>query len=493
MGYDKMKKEGFIAEGTTCESCAKIIERQAHKIDGVEKVTFDYETETGYVTYDETKTDIDTILYKIEEKEYSCYILDDTPGKVNSNALGIIFGLIGIIIVGYFFFNFIEGFNVPQISQNMGYGLLFLVGLLTGVHCVGMCGGFVVSYTAKHAQEGTSSHGSYVMYGLGKTISYTIIGAIFGLLGSIIAFTPMMRGIAGLLAGLFLILFGLKMLSIFPVLRKFSLTTPRFISRFVGKESRHSSPLMIGLLNGLMIACGPLQAIYIMAAGTGSMIEGAKLLFIFALGTLPVMLGFGLLTTFISTKVTQKILKASGVIVILLGLIMVNRGLALTGTGFDTNSLIQSVSATGNTVNDEKFALQDGYQIIEMDVTRYGWSPDSFVLKKGVPVKWIINGKEITGCNNAINVPKLDLEFDIRQGTQTIEFTPDEEGIIPWSCWMGMIPGTFIVKDDIDLSDRALVEKELSQLPEKQAGSCGGSCGGATCGARTGGSCGCGI
>ncbi len=107
-----------------------------------------------------------------------------------------------------------------------------------------------------------------------------------------------------------------------------------------------------------------------------------------------------------------------------------------------------------------------------MDVTAAGWSPDRFVLKKGVPVRWLINGKEITGCNNAIEVPKLGLSFSIKPGEQVIEFTPREEGVIPWSCWMGMIPGTFVVQDEV--GDSVDVQKALDALPApKAAGSCG--------------------
>ena len=472
-------KTGFIAEGTTCESCSEIIKKQALKIKGVKEAEFDYASETGYVKFNKNKTDIDTILYKIEEKGYTCYILDE-KAKLKK-PLGWIFGILGILVVGYFLFNFVEGINLPEISQNMGYGLLFIVGLLTGIHCVSMCGGFVISYTAKHAQEGTKSHKSHLMYGLGKTLSYTIIGAIFGLIGSIIAFTPTMRGVAGLLAGLFLILFGLKMLNIIPILRKIQFTTPKFLSKFV-KSKSNSSPLMIGLLNGLMIACGPLQAIYIMAAGTGSMLEGAKLLFIFALGTLPVMLGFGYFASFVSKKLTHKILKASGAIVIVLGLAMMNNGLVLTGTGYDFKSMVDIVSGANTATPNNLPSINNGFQEIRMEVNRYGWEPDKFVLKKGVPVKWIINGKEINGCNNAIQVPKYNLNFDIKRGEQIIEFTPDKEGMIRWSCWMGMIPGVFIVKEDIDLSNQNAVKEELDAVPELEGGSCGGGSGGCGCG-----------
>ena len=498
--------KSFKAKGMHCQSCETLIDRAVKSIDGVKEVVSNYENETVRVTFDTDKTTLDQICSKVESKGYDCDLetkkeikhtknFDDSEYLVIDSKLaktfGIIFGTIGVVLLGYYLYTLSGSIALPTISQNMSYGLLFLVGLLTGFHCVSMCGGFVVSYTAKHAQEGTKAYSSHLMYGLGKTLSYTLIGASFGLLGSIIIFTPFMRGAAGIIAGGFLIIFGLNMLNIIPGLRKIRIHTPRFIAKFVGTEAqKHKSPLIIGLLNGLMLACGPLQAIYIMAAGTGSPLEGAKLLFVFGLGTLPVMLSFGFFTSFLSSKATHKILKASGMLVIILGAIMMNRGLALTGSGLDASSLL--VSAGGSDITGNVVAMEGDYQVIRMDVTRAGWEPNKFVLKKDVPVKWIINGKEITGCNNAIQVPKFGLEFDIKQGEQTIEFTPDKEGVISWSCWMGMIPGTFIVKENIDLSNSGEVQKELAAAPTPEAGSCGGSCGSPTCGGSTGGGCGCG-
>ena len=500
-----MKIKKFKAKGMHCQSCENLIEKSVSKIEGVNSVQVSYDTETVEVGYDSEKTNMKEIFEKVEEKGYECSLILEDPEVQSENTedntteenveqndsdhytldkkfFGWAFGIIGVLVVGYFIFHTVEGIALPEISTNMGYGLLFVVGLLTGFHCVSMCGGFVVSYTAKDAQEGRKSHKSHLMYSVGKLISYTVIGAAFGLLGSIITFTPLMRGVAGAIAGLFLVVFGLNMLNIFPWLRKVRIRTPAFISKFVGTESqKHSSPLMIGLLNGLMLACGPLQAIYIMAAGTGSWLEGAKLLFIFALGTLPVMLGFGFIASMISSKATHKILKASGVIVIVLGLIMMNRGLSLTGSGYDVNSLVGTVSASDDITGDA-IAMDGDYQVINMDVTRYGWEPNKFVLKKGVPVKWVINGKEINGCNNAIQSPKLGLKFDVKKGEQTIEFTPNEAGTIPFSCWMGMIPGTFIVKDDVDVNDAAAVQQELDAVEVPKGGSCGGGSGGCGCG-----------
>ena len=80
-----------------------------------------------------------------------------------------------------------------------------------------------------------------------------------------------------------------------------------------------------------------------------------------------------------------------------------------------------------------------------MDVITSGYSPNHFVLSRGIPVKWIINGKQVTSCNHRIIVPSLNLEFDVKKGLQTIEFTPTKAGVIPWSCWMGMLHGDFEV------------------------------------------------
>jgi plastocyanin domain-containing protein len=97
----------------------------------------------------------------------------------------------------------------------------------------------------------------------------------------------------------------------------------------------------------------------------------------------------------------------------------------------------------------------------------------------------VIDGQEITSCNNAIQVPKLGLRFNVKSGLQTVEFTPTESGTIPWSCWMGMIKGTFVVKDDVDTSNRQKVQAELEKIQTPTGGS--------SCGMMGGGGCGCGC
>jgi hypothetical protein len=186
---------------------------------------------------------------------------------------------------------------------------------------------------------------------------------------------------------------------------------------------------------------------YVMAAGSGSWAKGAGILFFLGIGTLPLLMGFGFLTSMLSKNLTPKLLRASGVIVMALGFIMANRGLAVTGSGVDFNTLVARVSQRfAPTAAETPYCETE--QTIRMEVLKSGFSPNKFTIRQNVPVKWVIDGKELNECNKAIVVPQYNLTINLHSGSQTIEFTPKEAGVVPWSCWMGMIPGTFIVIED---------------------------------------------
>ncbi len=484
--------ERFRVYDMTCSSCERIVSRTVKKKAGVTDFHVDFVTGMAMVEYNPKKADIDDILDAIEDKGYGCEFLLEEPandGKIRINITKIKNSakMLGFLFLAFTAYSLLsEHFEsyMPVMGQDASIMLLFIIGLFTGFHCIAMCGGFVVSYSAKSGDK--IDYMSHLTYGVAKTASYAFFGAVFGLIGSFFTFTPLIRGFAGVFAGLFLVGFGMNMLNMLTFLKKYRLKTPSFVNIFLNQNSKNKGPAAIGLMNGLMIACGPLQAIYLMAAASGSAYYGAIYLLAFGLGTLPVLLGFGVVTSHLSSKFTHKIMRYSGALVIILGVIMINRGVALTGTGYDLNTLAATypsldVSAESDAPVAKIELSDDGFQEIKMEVVRYGWKPDKFVLKKGVPVKWIIEGKEINGCNNAIQVPQLGLKFDIKKGTQTIEFTPQEEGVIPFSCWMGMIPGVFIVKDDIDIDNPQEILKELEEVEVPQGGSCGG-----------GGGCGCG-
>lgn len=446
-----MRTRKLSIGGMQCRGCASTIEQAVAELPGVRKARADYETGRLQVTFDLSRTTPARIVEAVEARGYACSPL--RPARPWPRTLARTLGLLaGMAAIGWLLAKgdtLAEHFALPEFQRGMSYGLLFLVGLFTGFHCVGMCGGFVLGYTAQSAVRGRRRGIlPHLQYGLGKTLSYTLLGGAFGLLGSFIAFTPEIRGYAAAAAGVFLVLFGVNMLDWFPALHRIGLRMPGFLARFVGAESRrHKSPFILGLLNGLMIACGPLQAMYVMAAGTGSFREGALLLLVFALGTLPLMFGFGLLTGAVSGRIAHRLLKASALLVVALGLIMLNRGLILTGSGYDFRNLSALATLHLDRLKERIASpVVGGSQTIRMVVAGGKYQPDRFVLKQGVPVRWIIEGRELTYCNHRIIVPSLGLEFDIKPGENIFEFTPQLSGMIPWSCWMGMIQGSFVVE-----------------------------------------------
>jgi sulfite exporter TauE/SafE/copper chaperone CopZ len=499
--HRKGKTIKFEINNMVCNSCEKIIEKSLNKMHGIYSVTVSYSSGEAEVIFNPNKISVEEITEAINKAGYTA---NPFEGKKKINFAYIVLGIAGafLLVLAYLAISSTLGqmnISIPQLDAQTSLILIFIVGLLTGFHCIGMCGSFVLGYTAKARKENPKSLnlGLHAQYAFGKIISYTLIGGIFGVIGSLFVFTPTLRAGIAIVAGIFLIVFGLKLLNIFPILRKFSLPQGLFDKLKIGPlKSGNSDPIIVGLMNGLFIACGPLQAMYIVAATTGSFFAGGMILLAFAIGTLIPMMFFGAFASFLSHGFQNSIVRVSAVIVIIMGLLMINNGLALTGNAINSNSIgglfssnTQNPGNSNVVISDANYSVDSPYQIIRMDVTSSGWSPNSFVLKKGVPVKWIINGKQLNGCNNAINVPAYNLSFNIKQGEQTIEFTPTQTGVIQWSCWMGMIQGTFVVRDDVGVdstgkvvlsaSTQTAVTNQIAATPKKTGG-CG--CGGGSSG-----------
>jgi len=453
-------KKVFKIKGMHCNSCSRIIEESLK--DKVSSISVSYAKGEAEVDFDENKIAEKDIEAKINESGYEV----DKGNKKSFWPLFVWAGLaiiIGIVLYALFIgFDFgMSGIKMPQAGENINLLLLFIAGLLTGFHCVSMCGGFIVSYTAKNALAGHKSFYQHLVYGASKVFSYAIIGGIFGMLGGFISFNAHIRGWVAILAGIFMIFYALSMFGL-KFFRRFQIN-PKFLAKAANRKIKgpYIGPLITGLLTGLFIACGPLQAMYLYAIGSGSFKIGALSLAVFGLGTLPVLLGFGSLVTVISHKTTGKILKVSAILVLLLGLIMINTGLALTGSSYDLESL--KIKLTGS---ENGSVILNGVQEIKMTINGTNWDPKVFVLKKGLPVKWTIEAIKLP-CETEIYVNDYKLDIKLKTGTNIVEFTPDKIGTIKWACWMGMISGNFIVTENGQASD----EQVKSTVP-----TCTGMC-----------------
>ena len=337
-------------KGMMCGGCESIIEEAVTEIDGDIEIKADYPTGKCQLSFDSNKTSLKDIYKTIEQKGYEIDLTPESKGNVFIKISLSLLALLGIILLMVFSRKLWHQFSVPDISSQLSYGMIFAVGLITGLHCIGMCGSFVIGYTVKDAEQGRSAYLSHILYGTGKTLSYAMFGAIFGFIGSVVSITPFISGVSILLAGIFLIIFGLNTLNLFAALKRIRIKQPVAMGRYANRKRRNSrSPFFIGFFSGFLLGCGPLQAMYIMAAGNGDPVEGAKFLAAFGLGTLPALLGFGMATRWLSGTMTHRITQISGVILIVMGSMMLNKGLMKTKSGYDIKSIS---TALGEQFND---------------------------------------------------------------------------------------------------------------------------------------------
>ncbi len=314
--------------GMHCRGCETVIEETVGALQGVSEVHARFIDGTLSVRYDPEFCSLETICKAIEPKGYSCAL----QGKKAANPwLRILVSLLGLAVLAGLIYSarhYGHALALPKLGPGTSDVLVLTVGFVTGFHCVGMCGGFVLSYTQAALQSGRSPYLAHLFYGVGKTLSYTLFGALFGSLGALVSFTPMIRGLTALIAGLFLVGFGLNMLGVLAWFRRIMFRQPKALEKVLTPARRRTRhPFLIGFFTGFMFACGPLQAMYMLAAGSANPWEGAKIMFLFGIGTLPALLGFGLFASFLSGRIMRNFFRLSGILVITLGIIMIAKGL----------------------------------------------------------------------------------------------------------------------------------------------------------------------
>jgi len=324
----------FPISGMHCAGCEAVINTAVKELSGIYMVSADHIAKKVQVRFDDTLISPSTILACIESKGYSYGIqVEKVSWHPHLKQIAVFLVLLALVGGIAFWGKSLMPGLMKQFDARLGYGVIFTVGFLTGFHCIGMCGGFVVNYT-----QGVQGRGrkavffAHLSYALGKNISYALLGAVFGALGAVLTITPQMRGIAALVAGIFLVLFGLNMLKLVP---KFRLPSLRSRSGTVTQRIYQDikpkrNPFSVGFLSGFLLGCGPLQAMYIMALGIADPLKGALLLLCFGTGTLIPLLTFGVFASALSGKTQNQLLAVSGILIILMGVMMIDRGFKLT-------------------------------------------------------------------------------------------------------------------------------------------------------------------
>lgn len=235
--------------GMTCISCQNKIEKKLRNTAGIEKAEVSYSTGIAVITFDTDIISYKSIVGIIENLDYKVLTDHEQKGPDNRKTIGIL-----VIIVSLYLL--IQQFGLLNLlvpsqlaDEKMGYGMLFVIGLVTSVHCVAMCGGINLSQCIPRSGEAVSQKGRFsalrptFLYNLGRVVSYTAVGFLVGALGSVVTFSNTLQGVLKLVAGVFMIVMGINMLGIFPWLRRLNPRMPRMFARKIDKEKSKTAAL----------------------------------------------------------------------------------------------------------------------------------------------------------------------------------------------------------------------------------------------------------
>lgn len=240
----------------------------------------------------------------------------------------------------------------PTSLVRIDFVLFFAMGLLGGVHCIGMCGPVVSMYD--DARMRTRSGGKtptgriyyHGLFNLGRTVSYALLGGLFGALGSalyltmdtLLAITNTLRGTIGIILGGLIIYHGISTVAGHhgSVLQRLPIPGIAIGQLLNGASSRIAraangpSIIGLGLVHGL-VPCPMLYAAFVYVFAIGSPINGIAALIAFGLGTIPAVFLYGTTLGSLNPARMSRLHRALGGAFVLLGYVLFAHGLMALG------------------------------------------------------------------------------------------------------------------------------------------------------------------
>ncbi len=479
-----------------CRSCEILIEDELKKVRGVQSVYVNHKTGIADVNC-ECELDNNEVQTAIEKAGYT--IGED--GKIHffsrNHRDWIDIGIAFFITTALFLVAKTLGIFDLGKSISGSYSSLpvvLLVGLTAGVStCMALVGGLVLGSSARFSAQFPNATGMekfkpHLYFNLGRIISYFVLGGVIGLAGSLFQLSTSVLGMLTVAVGLVMLLLGGQLIEIFPILKKVSFTLPKGISRALGIQEKtqaeysNKNSAVMGAMT-FFFPCGFTQAMQLYAMSTGSPMQGALTMGVFAIGTAPGLLGVGGLTAAVKGTGARLFFKTAGVVVILLAFFNLSNGLNLLGVPQVLGAMTASAKTTSQ---DPNVKIENGVQVVRMTQVSSGYLPNKFTIKKGIPVRWIVTSKDVYSCASSIVSQQLGIRKGLELGENIFEFTPKETGTIRFSCIMGMYTGSFNVVDESSTTSFTPLQEKAPIAQNQATSGAGASC------SANGGGCGCG-
>lgn len=341
----------------------------------------------------------------------------------------------------------------PDLSREVSFALAFFVGIVASLStCLAITGGLVISLSAgiktnKGDKPSLLDRSRPQLYfQIGRIGGFFLLGGLLGALGNGLQYSTSVSSFLMILVALIMVYVGLNIIGLAPSLSKLGVFLPKKWSHKILDTKVGNKPLLIILLGALtfFLPCGFTQSMQLAAIASGNFWSGALIMAFFALGTSPVLFSVGLGANYAQGNHFGLVKKIIASVIIIFGLYSLNAGLILSGVSFSPKLL----NAKTEFNQEEPKETVPDFQTVQLDINN-GFVQKEFRIKKDVPVKFVVNAIRVNGCSDEVIIRRLNLTTGkLKNGDRAVlEFTPTKTGVIPFSCWMGMINGRFIVEE----------------------------------------------
>jgi sulfite exporter TauE/SafE len=213
-----------------------------------------------------------------------------------------------------------------------------ILGFAGSLHCVGMCGPLVLALPLAAADQWQILR-QMLVYHAGRILTYTALGVLFGLLGKGMAVAGFQKTLS-IAAGILMISMAFmtwrfeSILAALPGFGKFTRKVQSSIGVLMRAHPGRAT-FSMGLLNGLL-PCGMVYAALAGAISAAGIAEGAVFMAVFGMGTLPLLLAVSVLGRSFNMAVRKKIKFAQPILLTIAGLLLLQRGLHLDLSLFES-------------------------------------------------------------------------------------------------------------------------------------------------------------
>jgi sulfite exporter TauE/SafE/copper chaperone CopZ/plastocyanin len=477
-------------KGMHCNSCVTLLSEEFSRVGGVHHTDISLKNNAAQIFYEGEEPLFDQLAARAAHYGYTV-LKAGQPAETEQRrgralaswALGAV---VAALLLGAFALlqrsGLIESFSGAGGLNGVGgigqLGLAFFVGIVASLStCFAVVGALVIAFGEIYSSERTdkplvAAFRGNALFHAGRLAAFFLFGGILGLIGGGLSLSGRTLSIIIIIYAVIMVVMGLSILGLGRLFRFTGLKMPPLLARTMERLKKSTHPLAPTLLGAItfFLPCGFTQSMQVVALGSGSFLGGAAVMLLFALGTLPVLFATGLGASWTRFKKVDFLRKAAGLLIIVFAVSTFLSATSLidyqgnvfaedTKNGQNKTDAIpvQNAPLPAKTKpqpgKDKALSQTDtkkddapSLQRIEMHVTARGFEPAVLNVKAGVPVQWVIFGDQVTGCTSRIIVPAYSLSKSIDSGENVVTFTPSGSGTIPFSCWMGMVRGVFVVE-----------------------------------------------